>query len=394
MFIIFFITAMMLESAPAKGDLICRECNLDAKIHLNFTFHQAFQHSSFDANVESNILLADLRPGICETTLLVHKGKFYAHKKSRSILFRNRMNSIYLRHKEFFVPLLNMLKKTKEILNVEVPEIIFNLETQDNPTCRYPKIEIESGRIRAVKGLFHHSFCSPKLCDEIFLFPISYNQNFVAMEARRKAASRSSRIPWEGREKKIFWRGSRAGKKHEYAHFDWKFSKLPRDKAVEMCKSRKDSDVKFGFVNWKIFLRHKYILALAGNTYSSLFKHALGSGSCILRQEERMYEWFEPFLKKWIHYIPVKWDLSDLFTQIQWAKDHDEEAKEISVRAKALSETLFTPKFMACYIYCLLLQYRSKLKIDLRDQKILDEFTEVYYVCNSKRDKRNECVKL
>lgn len=394
--ICWLIAALALKAVSEAEDFVCRECNLKARTDFNsFTFSKAFDETysiNTTADVD-NMILSDLRPGICETTLLARHGKFYAHKESRSLLHRDK-NIIYLRHSAFFLSTIEMLKETEKILNVKVPTIIFNLETQDNPTCRYPVTEIESGQIRAVKGLFHHSFCSPKLCNGIFLFPISYNQNFNAMEATKKMDYHYSEMLWESKQSKLFWRGSNAGKKKEYAHFNWSFSDLPRSKAVKMCKNRNGADVKFGFVPWKIFMKHKYVLALAGNTYSSLFKHALRSGSCILRQEERMYEWFEPFLKEWVHYIPIKWDLSDLFVQLQWAKDHDKEAKEIGIRAKAIGEVLFSPSFMACYIYCLLIQYRAKLKIDFKDEKLMDVFTEVRYVCNSKRDKRNNCIKL
>jgi len=382
-------------NALATEDFICRSCNSKARAELNVTFTEAIRSQSLNkSGVIDNILLSDLRTGICETTFLVRDNKFYAHNESRSLFYEDKKNNINLRHKQFFVSLLEMLKKTEEILGAKLPAIIFNLETQDNPTCRYPVTEIQSEHIRAVKGLFHHSFCSPKLCNSISLFPISYNQNFEAMEATRKLDSLCSRIRWESRREKLFWRGSNAGKKHEYRNFGWNFSKLPRSKAVEMCKSRRDADVKFGFVPWKTFMKHKYVLALAGNTYSSLFKHALRSGACILRQEERMYEWFEPFLKKWIHYIPVKWDLSDLFMQLKWAKTHDKEAKDIGFRAKAVGETLFSPDFMACYIYCLLIDYHSRLKIDLGDYKLLNAFNEIHYVCNRKKGKRDECIRL
>ena len=310
------------------------------------------------------------------------------------MLVARRKDAVHLRHMEFFFPLLRLLKDTEDILKVKLPTLLFNLETQDNPTCRYPREELKAGELKAVKGIVHHSFCSPELCDGTTLLPISYNQNINAMRTTKGLDRKVSATPWRKRIPKLFWRGSKAGKKHEYSRFSWKYRKMPRSRAIEICSSRKDADVKFGFVPWKVFMKHKYVLALAGNTYASLFKHALRSGGCILRQEERMYEWFEPFLKEWVHYIPIKWDLSDLFVQLQWAKDHDKEAKEIGIRAKAIGEVLFSPSFMACYIYCLLIQYRAKLKIDFKDEKLMDVFTEVRYVCNSKRDKRNNCIKL
>ena len=132
----------MIDTLAAE-DFICRSCNSKAEAELNFTFTEAFTSSSFNkGSIVDSILLSDLRTGICETTFLVRDKKFYEHNESRSLFYKDKKNSIYLRHKEFFVPLLEMLKKTEEILGVKLPAIIFNLETQDNPTCRYPVTEI------------------------------------------------------------------------------------------------------------------------------------------------------------------------------------------------------------------------------------------------------------
>ena len=202
-----------------------------------------------------------------------------------------------------------------EYFKKRLPDFLFNLETQDNPTCRYSRAEIESG-LKPVKGVVHHSFCSPELCDGTFLLPMSYNQNTKAMKATEELDKKAYELRWESRADKLFWRGSNKGKNIELQRFGWKYPEMPRQRAVRVLRKRKDSDVKFGFVPWLRFAKHKFILSVAGNTYSSLFKHALRSGMCILRQEERLYEWFEPFVHKWEHYIPVTWELDDLIEKL------------------------------------------------------------------------------
>mmetsp|Transcript_94082 Transcript_94082/g.172475 ORF Transcript_94082/g.172475 Transcript_94082/m.172475 type:complete len:114 (+) Transcript_94082:1-342(+) len=41
------------------------------------------------------------------------------------------------------------------------------------------------------------------------------------------------------------------------------------------------------------------------------------------------------------HYIPVRSDLSNVLEWIHWARDHDEEARRIVIRAAALARTMF-----------------------------------------------------
>ena len=388
MIFILFNLHFFKRGTLGELDPVCAACSKKAKIKLNITLTEALKRLRQN---KSSVTYSDLRPGICETTFLLRNGQFYAHKASRSRSKSANISIIYLRHKEFFFSLMRTLQYTGELLRVKIPDIIFNLETQDNPTCRYSIEERQTGSIKAVKGLIHHSFCSPELCDGILLLPMSYNQEIQAMSTTKKMDSRSARIPWAAKKDKLIWRGSNAGKMVELSRFGWKLSATPREKAVKMCKNRKDADVHFGFVPWEVLTRHKYVLALAGNTYSSLFKHALRSGSCILRQSERMYEWFEPFLFEWKHYIPVKWDLSDLLPRLEWIKTHEEVAQKVGRNAHSIGNTLFSPEFMACYTYCSLLQFRKEMIIDFEDVNILQSFAKVERVCSSKLKKKDSC---
>ena len=48
--------------------------------------------------------------------------------------------------------------------------------------------------------------------------------------------------------------------------------------------------------------------------------------------------WISDFLHAWEHYVPVKSDLSDLSDSINWLEAHDDEARAIAGRCKAMSE--------------------------------------------------------
>ena len=40
--------------------------------------------------------------------------------------------------------------------------------------------------------------------------------------------------------------------------------------------------------------------------------------------------WFFPMIKEYVHYVPVKADLSDLKQQIDWCREHDDECRKIA----------------------------------------------------------------
>jgi len=43
----------------------------------------------------------------------------------------------------------------------------------------------------------------------------------------------------------------------------------------------------------------------------------------------------------WVHYVPVKQDLSDMLSNIQWLRDNDDKAYEIAQNSKALYKILY-----------------------------------------------------
>jgi hypothetical protein len=66
------------------------------------------------------------------------------------------------------------------------------------------------------------------------------------------------------------------------------------------------------------------------------------SQSVVLMPAPRFSSWaMHELLEPWIHYIPIRQDLSDVEQQVQWMIDHSEESKRISHRAKLWVLDLF-----------------------------------------------------
>jgi hypothetical protein len=47
--------------------------------------------------------------------------------------------------------------------------------------------------------------------------------------------------------------------------------------------------------------------------------------------------WFTPLLKEYVHYIPIKEDLSDLIQKIKWCKENDDKCKKIALASYDLA---------------------------------------------------------
>lgn len=68
-----------------------------------------------------------------------------------------------------------------------------------------------------------------------------------------------------------------------------------------------------------------------GTVAAYRFPWLLAGGSAVLKQDSKYYEHFYGQLQPWVHYVPVKADLSDLLQQVQWLKDNDEKASVITL---------------------------------------------------------------
>ncbi len=69
--------------------------------------------------------------------------------------------------------------------------------------------------------------------------------------------------------------------------------------------------------------------------------------------------WFSHLLKPYIHYVPVKSDLSDLIEKIQWCRDNDEKCKEISQEALKFYQTYLSRES----IFRLYAKFNGQIKI-------------------------------
>ena len=80
-------------------------------------------------------------------------------------------------------------------------------------------------------------------------------------------------------------------------------------------------------------IKYKYLIDIGGNGYSGRLKLLLFSKRPLLLVDRDYVEYFHDDLIPYIHYIPVKNDLSDLLEQINWMKLNPEKSLEIADNA-------------------------------------------------------------
>ena len=93
--------------------------------------------------------------------------------------------------------------------------------------------------------------------------------------------------------------------------------------------------------------KYSILIDIEGNGYSGRLKHLFWSHRPVLLVDRPHKEFFFEFLKEWVHYIPVKRDLSDLIEQTKWCFDNYDKAVIIAENAYQFSKMHLTRD--ACY---------------------------------------------
>ncbi|XP_023251123.1 protein O-glucosyltransferase 1 [Seriola lalandi dorsalis] len=107
--------------------------------------------------------------------------------------------------------------------------------------------------------------------------------------------------------------------------------------------------------------KYKYLFNFRGVAASFRLKHLFLCGSLVFHVGDEWQEFFYPQLKPWVHYIPVKQDLSDVRELLQFVKENDAVAQEIATRGKDFILDHLRMRDVSCYWERLLTEFSQLL---------------------------------
>ena len=93
--------------------------------------------------------------------------------------------------------------------------------------------------------------------------------------------------------------------------------------------------------------QYSILIDIEGIGYSARLKYLLWSHRPVIIVDRPHKEYFFEYLQPWIHYIPVKRDLSDLVENTRWIMDNYDKALEIAHNAYNFSKEYLTRE--TCY---------------------------------------------
>jgi hypothetical protein len=199
-------------------------------------------------------------------------------------------------------------------------------------------------------------------------------------EHLKSVAKGMEQYPWKKKQDVAFWRGAVTGGLPTMSNFldlprtravtaslkhpnlvDARFHLLPEGEESEKIKER-FKDYFAASVSIKKHLKYKYQILIDGNScaYSRAFWQ-LFSNSVILKQTSPHIQWYYGALKPYVHYIPLQEDLTDLVSQLKWAKNNERKVLKIVKNAQTFAHDNLKQSDVFYYLYLLFHEYAKLL---------------------------------
>lgn len=196
------------------------------------------------------------------------------------------------------------------------------------------------------------------------IYPTGLGRWDLMRDELKKSASQ---WPWKRKESKGFFRGSRTSPERDPLVLlsreapDLVDAEYTKNQA---WKSEKDTLGRPPAKEIPLVdhCQYKYLFNFRGVAASFRLKHLFLCGSLVFHVGEEWLEFFYPQLRPWVHYIPVKQDLSDLRELLQFVKDNDGVAQEIATRGQRFILEHLQMEDVSCYWQRLLTEFGGLLK--------------------------------
>jgi hypothetical protein len=92
------------------------------------------------------------------------------------------------------------------------------------------------------------------------------------------------------------------------------------------------------------------------HAFSCVLKYVLKCVFTVFWVDNGYHEWWYNRLVPWVHYVPVRQDLSDLCDRISWARSHPTAAEQIARNGMNFVKTFHTANDVDVYVAEVLLQ--------------------------------------
>ncbi|XP_013193124.2 O-glucosyltransferase rumi homolog [Amyelois transitella] len=195
---------------------------------------------------------------------------------------------------------------------------------------------------------------------------------------RISISSAADKWPWNEKEGKAFFRGSRTSEERDpLVLLSREQPDLVDAQYTKNQAWKSDSDTLYAppasEVSFEEHCKYKYLFNYRGVAASFRFKHLFLCKSLVFHVGDSWLEFFYPALKPWVHYVPISASASkeEIKEYIQFFKENDSLAKEIADRGFQHIWDHLSDKDVKCYWRRLLQKYASLLNYEVTKDKDL-----------------------
>lgn len=107
------------------------------------------------------------------------------------------------------------------------------------------------------------------------------------------------------------------------------------------------------------------VLHYSFGIHSHRFQTLLRTNSAVFKQESIYSEFFYPLLVPYIHYIPVKADLSDLIPTLSTWLQRSTDLQVIATEAQKFAVEMLSPAAILCYMHQMVVHYSTQFVLDI-----------------------------
>jgi hypothetical protein len=171
------------------------------------------------------------------------------------------------------------------------------------------------------------------------------------------------RIPWEDKSDELCYRGgylSHRGGTCARTRFirmlldypgtdNLRLNRLWQNEKYTFMEPQLFADIEIDRIPFTDFIKYKIFFIIDGVVIASNHMWGFATG-CVPFIITNAKFWFKHLIIPHVHYIPVKYDLSDLIEKLQWVKENDSEARKIAENAVELSKYIFSSAYQKYHL--------------------------------------------
>uniref|UniRef100_A0A1B0CVG1 Putative o-glucosyltransferase rumi n=1 Tax=Lutzomyia longipalpis TaxID=7200 RepID=A0A1B0CVG1_LUTLO len=283
--------------------------------------------------------------------------------RQRDCMFPARCSGV-----EYFIkPLLPKLQDMELVINVrDWPQIYKQWKQQSGPVLSFSKTD-------EYIDIMYPAWSFWEGGPAISLYPTGLGKWGAHRESISKVAKE---IPWNKKESKAFFRGSRTSSERDplvllsREHPTLSDAQYTKNQAWKSPADTLNAPPA-PEVSFEDHCKYKYLFNFRGVAASFRFKHLFLCKSLVFHVGDEWKEFFYDSLKPWVHYVPVKSNptIEELKSLIEYFKQHDELAQKIAEEGYEHIWHHLRMDDVKCYWEKLLMNYGKLMK----DRVVRDE---------------------